>query len=1527
MVYIKHPGTGRKFLARALLDNGANITMITRRLAKKLRLKGVQKVLSIAVAGGQRVRSAEQEVQLKICSIDGTFETPYNVVASTVDIIGPPFDPVVFDPGDFPHLDGIQFTEKYPIFTPRPFDVLIAEPYYSQLMNEAQRKGQLHEPTAKSTQLGWALRGAIPSTNYHAHTARIDEDVDISARGLRVKANLVGHDPDPFDKTLWKRSMVGFPFVDFWRAEMIGISSRETDIKDFTELELRALQMQRDVSYQDPVTGKWQTEFLWKDPDPEFRRMADNTMAAIRVMHKVEAEKNMDYKQLIKDAYQYLIDARYVEIVPADEFDPEHPVYVLTSRAEVRPERKTTKARIVINASKPDPTGKTLNSCLMTGPNLLPQVSPCIMKGREHQHIFTIDIKKMFFQVELHRKQDRDMARFYWGNFTGKPTLYRYRVLPFGCVSSPFQAIWCLQETARKHQKEYPEAAKVILSYLYMDDICTGASDPKDAAKLLKDLLFLITEAGFEGHKISSNHIQILKSIPEGLRDESDTIKILGLKFTHSKDTFQFDLDHKFEHFDANAEYISRRQCVSLGAQVFDTQGFVAPFIMRYKQILPELWFAGIEWDDNLLAKMKVYGGTLIQDPAALKAVQIFREWVSQIPLLKELSFPRWVGGPIQYLVAFSDASKAGIAATVYTVALTEKGELYPLLAFSKTTLMPKTLRPGQEIKDAWTIARAELAGMKIAVTAGQYVARSHDCPYNKIYYLCDSLLNLQRLQRDIEKSLRWEYNRLEFIKSNLEGGTFGFVPGKENPADLPSRGCELPELLARKDFWTYGPDFLKKPVSEWPKQPVVAKNTKQEVEASKELQTYHKCYSVQKKVIRAERITKARIREATKWHTLIEYFLERHCKLDFIKGLIITLMRTRAIMLQHKGSGKIFQKSHVPEMKKPKTLREYRLAENHLVKYAQQKHYMKEIFILQNRSQYEDPNHPDVLRAHPFHKDSRLRHFTCFYDKATGLIRLGTRLMNSRTCSTFIARPILLPQGRVAELIIKHAHLVNRHMSRKQTWAYIRERYWLQGGKQYVQDVLKTCMKAKCPNPRFFRPQMSPLPPFRADQPSCWMYVGVDYAGPLNVKHQCINKNSTIRNTPDYKFSSMSKANRDAVIEELVANCPHHYQDTKVWLVFFTCLHTRSIHIEIVEECSTMAFMFAVRTFMGHHGVPVKFYSDNAGYFKKADKELKALLKSIDFTTVNKDMYLGEPVQWEFSTPEAPWTAGIIERIIGLFKKLFRIAINQHTNLNLRAIKTITSEVMSILNNRPLDAEVDANGGLEPITPNKLVYGRNLKVLNTPSPDGIRKREIAFKDEWLERKQVLGNFWKKWSQQYLNQLSIQNKWTDPENVDLKVDDIVLVRDETVAQGSWNIARVKELHRDSKGNITKALVILNTKSEVWRHLRQLALLESTMDARTAPPEVFTEDATEGTVPNLSAEGSEGNGSNGAENLTAEAGAQQPMLGESRQKTNRPEARYEDKTGNDPDSLDCGPVAKRTRAGSRSRKRLKEAAKD
>ena len=102
----------------------------------------------------------------------------------------------------------------------------------------------------------------------------------------------------------------------------------------------------------------------------------------------------------------------------------------------------------------------------------------------------------------------------------------------------------------------------------------------------------------------------------------------------------------------------------------------------------------------------------------------------------------------------------------------------------------------------------------------------------------------------------------------------------------------------------------------------------------------------------------------------------------------------------------------------------------------------------------------------------------------------------------------------------------------------------------------------------------MPPWPKERVNEALPFEYPGLDYFGPLYVKHY-----------PN--ASSLEKTGK------------------KVWVCLFTCLVVRAVRLEIVEDMSVDKFLLCLRRFMARRGTPRQIISDNAKQFKLARKIL----------------------------------------------------------------------------------------------------------------------------------------------------------------------------------------------------------------------------------------------------------------------------------------------------------------------------------
>ena len=153
---------------------------------------------------------------------------------------------------------------------------------------------------------------------------------------------------------------------------------------------------------------------------------------------------------------------------------PHHPV--------VNP-NKPGKVRRVANAGAKF-RGQSLNSNLITGPDLLNNLVEILLRFRENSVAILSDIEGMFMQLAI-RPEDQSVLRFLWPN-EEMVNQYQFTRLIFGATCSPFCATFVLNRCAQDKEIEFPKVVNAIKNHFYMDDYIHSLPDYSSQLTRLK---------------------------------------------------------------------------------------------------------------------------------------------------------------------------------------------------------------------------------------------------------------------------------------------------------------------------------------------------------------------------------------------------------------------------------------------------------------------------------------------------------------------------------------------------------------------------------------------------------------------------------------------------------------------------------------------------------------------------------------------------------------------------------------------------------------------------------------------------------------------------------------------------------------------------------------------------------------------------------------------------------------------------------------------------------------------------------
>ena len=193
---------------------------------------------------------------------------------------------------------------------------------------------------------------------------------------------------------------------------------------------------------------------------------------------------------------------------------------------------KPEKVRRISNAASTF-KGKSMNSNLLTGPDLLNNLVGLLFQFREKPVAITADIKAMFKQVGI-IETDQTSMRFLWPTERSIKQ-FQYTRLIFGARCSPTTAIFVLQKSASDFSSNQAIEDLVYNSF-YMEDFVHSfdtIQKAKDNTALLNKTLL---KGGFNLTKFVSNERSAVQDFDDSNKNDENCHRVLGVHWNKSAD-------------------------------------------------------------------------------------------------------------------------------------------------------------------------------------------------------------------------------------------------------------------------------------------------------------------------------------------------------------------------------------------------------------------------------------------------------------------------------------------------------------------------------------------------------------------------------------------------------------------------------------------------------------------------------------------------------------------------------------------------------------------------------------------------------------------------------------------------------------------------------------------------------------------------------------------------------------------------------------------------------------------------------
>ncbi|XP_058448835.1 uncharacterized protein LOC131428812 [Malaya genurostris] len=920
----------------------------------------------------------------------------------------------------FTHLQGLPIGTYYHA-VPR---ILIGLDHASLGYALKGREGAINEPVAVKTRLGWTVYG---SSNQNPSTYQF-----VNHHSTRVRQCDCKTDEDLHNS-----------MKEYFSLDSMGVVKPATCL--LPSAERRAQDILNKTTRR--IDGQYEVGLLWKYDNV---RLPDSQAMAMRRWKCLQQRltKDEELASVLDEKFQDYLQKQYIRKLSPEELSAHRPRSWYLPIFPVMNPNKPNKVRLVWDAAA-KAHGVSLNSVLLTGPDLLTPLFTVLNKFREFRVGITGDIREMYHQV-LIRDVDQHCQRFLWraDKKDIEPSVFVLRVMTFGACCSPSSAQHVKNLNAMQYEQQYPVAVDAIVRRHYVDDMLTSLETEDEAIQLARDVKWIHDKGGFEIRNWISNSSRVLDALREGVTEqkslrlgsETATEKVLGMYWCTTSDTFTYRLSTQHDsELLMGVRPPTKREALRTLMRVYDPLGLIGHVLIYLKVLMQEVWRSRTGWDD----------------PIDENSYRKWLTWIKILPLVQEVQVPRCFRSRIVLssstniqLHTFVDASESGFAATVF-LRFEEADIVECSLIGAKTRVAPLKFL---------SIPKSELQSAVLGVRWAASMHKSLTMNISKRFFWTDSRNLLCWLHSDHRRYNQFVAFRISEILEATDVNEWRWVPTKHNVADDGTK-CHREPDISTNSRWFKGPKFLYRPAAEWPKMPFDLGTTSEELR----LHLMLHCKTPEPIII---------IENFSSWVRLYRTTAFVLRAIDVFKAL---------------GTGKMVSRKQ--RSYQPLQQAELERAQNYLYRQAQMTAYPDEYTLLNTslKPQIQLPKTSKLFRESPYMDDNKV-------------MRIHGRINRCLHTDLQSRNPIILPPDHViTRIIAQHYHCSLLHRNHETALNKLRLIYYIPRLRAIYRKLRGNCQRCKIDSAIPRPPSMGDLPEARlATFTRPFSYVGVDYFGPM---------------------------------------------------------------------------------------------------------------------------------------------------------------------------------------------------------------------------------------------------------------------------------------------------------------------------------------------------------------------------------------------------------------------------------------------